>query len=167
MLSSLFPVVFQYFKDNTTSLTGTDYRYTCCAKLKNVYGEYAWFLIDTVIVQTDETGFPTRTLITCTNIQQFKKDDCVYYNIMKKNQDGIYQIMLEGIENNRVDEYNLTSRETQVINMIGQGYSNKQIADKLFISLNTVQTHRKNILKKTGCKGTAELTNFAFSRGLL
>ena len=115
----------------------------------------------------DEHGFPLKTLITCTNINQFKKDTCLYYNILKKNQDGVYEVMLEGTENNEFDNYKLTHREIQIINLISEGYSNKLIADKLSITLHTVKSHRKNILKKTQCHGTAELTNFAFSRGLL
>jgi DNA-binding CsgD family transcriptional regulator len=167
LLNSLLPTVFQYFKENSTSVTGTDYRYTCSIKLKNIYNLFHWYLVDTVIIEVNESGFPLTTLITCTNINQFKKDECVYYNIMKKNTDGVYEVMLEGTDDNKKNEYNLTSREIEIINLIGQGYTNKQIAEKLYISLNTVQTHRKNLLKKIQCTGTAELTNFAFSRGWL
>ena len=167
ILNSLLPVVFKYFKENSTQITGTDYRYTVSMKLKNIYNIYEWYLVDTVIIEVDENGFPLRTLITSTNINAFKKDEPVYYNIMKKNADGIYEIVLEGTENNAQDQYLLTQREVQIISLISQGYTNKEIADKLFISEHTIKTHRKNILKKTQCKGTAELTTFAFSRGLL
>jgi DNA-binding CsgD family transcriptional regulator len=167
MINLLLPVVLKYFKENATMLTGTDYRYTCCAKLKNVYDKYEWYLIDTAIVQVNESGFPVTTLITCTNIHHFKKDNCVYYNIVKKNQDGVYEVMLEGTENNELDQYKLTPREIQIINLISRGFTNKQIGEELSIAVHTVQTHRKNILRKTKCQGTAELTNFAFSRGLL
>jgi DNA-binding CsgD family transcriptional regulator len=167
LLNILFPVVLKYFKENATAGTGTDYRFSWSAKLKNIYSKYEWYLIDTTIMDVNENGFPLSTLITCTNINQFKKGEFVYYNILKKNSDGVYKIMLEGTENNELDPYQLTPREIQIINLIGQGYLNKQIADRLFITINTVQTHRKNILKKTRCQGTAELTNFAYSRGLL
>jgi DNA-binding CsgD family transcriptional regulator len=166
ILNRLLPTVFKYFKENSTFSTGTDYRYTCCVKIKNCYDAYHWYLIDTMIIEVDPHGFPLRTLITCTNISQFKKDECVYYNIMKKNSDGIYELVLEGADKN-IAELRLTPREIQIINLIVQGETNKQIADKLFISLNTVQTHRKSIMKKTQCTGTAELVNFAFSKGLL
>jgi DNA-binding CsgD family transcriptional regulator len=167
LLNVLFPTVLKYFKTNSTATTGTDYRYTCCLQLRNSYDEYIWYLVDTVLFEVDENGFPVRALITCTNIDQVKKDDCVYYNITKKNAEGIYEVVLEGTADNRISELKLTSREIQIINLISQGSTNQQIADKLFISLNTVQTHRKNIMKKTKCSGTAELTNFAFTRGLL
>jgi DNA-binding NarL/FixJ family response regulator len=137
-------------------------------KMKNIYDVYEWYLVDTVIIEVNQTGFPMRTLITCTNIHQFKKDECVYYNIVKKNSDGIYELMLEGKADNIKDDYKLTPREIEIINLIAQGNTNKQIAHRLYISLNTVQkTHRKSILRKTKCSGTAGLTNFAFVRGLL
>jgi DNA-binding CsgD family transcriptional regulator len=167
MLNSFLPVVIKYFKDNSQHIVATDYRYTCCIMVKNFYDEFLWYLIDTVIIEVDDSGSPVRTLITCTNIHQYKKDDLIYYNLLRKNADGVYEVLLEGVEDNLKNEYQLTSREIQIINMISQGHTNKEIAERLFVSLNTVKTHRKNILKKTGCRGTAELTNFAFSRGLL
>jgi DNA-binding CsgD family transcriptional regulator len=167
LLNGYLPVVFKYFKDNSAHINGTDYRYSCCIKAKNIYDVYQWYLIDTTIIEVDENGSPQRTLITCTNINQFKKDELVYYNILKKANDGIYEVLLEGVEDNRRDEYQLTPREIQIVNLISQGYTNKKLAEKLFVSIDTVKTHRKNIMKKTKCKGIAELTNFAFSRGLL
>jgi DNA-binding CsgD family transcriptional regulator len=151
LVNNLLPTVLKYFKEHSTQATGTDFRYTCCMRLKNIYDVY----------------HPVRTLVTATNISQFKKDELVYYNILKKNQDGVYEVMLEGTADNNISELQLTPRELQIINLISQGLTNKEIASKLFISLNTVQTHRKSIMRKTKCSGTAELTNFAFTRGLL
>lgn len=55
---------------------------------------------------------------------------------------------------------NLTVRELQIIECIIKHYSNKQIADELFISERTVETHRKNIYRKTNTKGEASLILF-------
>jgi DNA-binding CsgD family transcriptional regulator len=167
LLNAYLPVVFKYFKDNAHAIVGTDYRYSCCIQVKNVHDVYQWYLIDTTIIEVDELGSPQRTLITCTNINQFKKDDLVYYNILKKTNGGIYEVLLEGVEDNKKDEYQLTPREVQIVNLISQGFTNKDLANKLFVSIDTVKTHRKNIMRKTKCRGIAELTNFAFSRGLL
>ena len=51
----------------------------------------------------------------------------------------------------------LTRREKEILTCITEGLSSKQIADKLFISENTVSNHRKNMLAKTGAKSSAEL----------
>lgn len=54
----------------------------------------------------------------------------------------------------------LSIREIDVIGLIMQGYSNKEIATRLFISFETVKTHRKNILRKIGVNNTAALMNY-------
>lgn len=58
------------------------------------------------------------------------------------------------------EELNLTARELQIIECIIKHYSNKKIADELFISERTVETHRKNIYRKTNTKGEASLIQF-------
>jgi DNA-binding NarL/FixJ family response regulator len=53
--------------------------------------------------------------------------------------------------------YNLTDREIEIVQQIAEGKTSKQIADLLFISVHTVETHRRNILKKTGKHNIDEL----------
>lgn len=54
----------------------------------------------------------------------------------------------------------LTIRELEVMNLLMQGLTNKEIAGRLFISYETVKSHRKNILQKTNCKNTAALISY-------
>jgi len=51
----------------------------------------------------------------------------------------------------------LTKREIEILKLIGEGLSSKQISDKLFISLNTVETHRRHLLEKLQVKNSMEL----------
>ena len=60
----------------------------------------------------------------------------------------------------------LTPRERQTVQLLGEGKSNKQIADALGISTGTVETHRKNILSKLHLHSTAELVRFAIRNNL-
>jgi DNA-binding NarL/FixJ family response regulator len=55
----------------------------------------------------------------------------------------------------------LSSRETEIIHLIAEGRTNKEIAEKLFLSIHTIKTHRKNIIKKLGFtfKNTAEFAS--------
>ena len=61
----------------------------------------------------------------------------------------------------------MTSREAEVLRMIAQEYSNGQIAEKLFISIRTVDTHRRNLLEKLNLKNTAGLVKYAIEKGLI
>ena len=62
---------------------------------------------------------------------------------------------------------NLTAREIEIIRCIAQDLSNKQIAEKLFISERTVETHRKNIFRKIDIHSVVGLIDFAKKRKLI
>ena len=61
----------------------------------------------------------------------------------------------------------LTARELEVLKLIAEAYTSKQIADALFISIKTVERHRQNILDKLGMRDRVELTRYAIRRGLI
>jgi len=61
----------------------------------------------------------------------------------------------------------LTHREKEVLHLIAEGYTNHQIADKLFISPHTIDSHRKNLLNKFEVRNTAALINLAMKHNLL
>jgi len=61
----------------------------------------------------------------------------------------------------------LTPREIEVLKLIADEYSNPEIAKELFISIRTVDTHRRNLLDKLGAKNTAGLVKYALKKGLV
>ncbi len=61
----------------------------------------------------------------------------------------------------------LTPREREVLCLIAQGYTNRQIAEKLSISVRTVESHRANIIGKLGLRSRVELVRYAREHGLL
>jgi DNA-binding NarL/FixJ family response regulator len=61
----------------------------------------------------------------------------------------------------------LTDREREILDLIAQEYTNKMIAEELFISERTVETHRKNIFKKTGTNSIVGLIKFAYANNLI
>ncbi len=65
------------------------------------------------------------------------------------------------------EESRLTDREIEIIRMIEQDFGNKQIADMLFISERTVETHRKNILRKTNTQTVVGLLKYAYERKII
>jgi DNA-binding NarL/FixJ family response regulator len=65
-----------------------------------------------------------------------------------------------------INKYKISKRELEVVNLIVGGLTNVKIAEKLFISTFTVDTHRKNILQKLEVKNTAELVKKAFEQGI-
>jgi DNA-binding NarL/FixJ family response regulator len=61
----------------------------------------------------------------------------------------------------------LTPRELEVLKLIAEAHTSKEIAQMLFISIKTVERHRQNILDKLGMRDRVELTRYAIRRGLI
>ena len=63
--------------------------------------------------------------------------------------------------------HNLTERELEVIKLVGEGLINKEIADKLNISIRTVDAHKNHIMQKLEIKSTVDLVKFAIKNKLI
>ena len=61
----------------------------------------------------------------------------------------------------------LSEREKEIVQFISEGYTDNEIASQLMLSPKTVNTHRKNILRKLNLKNTALLIRFAFENNLI
>ncbi len=77
-------------------------------------------------------------------------------------------LMKQWLEDGRTEPVDqLTPRELEVVKLIAEAHSSKEIADMLFISIKTVERHRANILEKLGMRDRVELTRYAIKRGLV
>jgi len=65
------------------------------------------------------------------------------------------------------DQKQLTGRENEIYQLLAEGYSSKEIAKSLFISIETVFTHRKNIMRKLNVKNITQLTKHAIKTGVV
>lgn len=71
------------------------------------------------------------------------------------------------IFNKRAIEPILTKKEVAIVKLIAEGYSTKEIAEKEFLSIHTINTHRKNIIKKLNIKTVSELVKYAIRSGIV
>lgn len=83
--------------------------------------------------------------------------------LMRKVRTAVEQ----GETNPYSDSHDLSERERDVLILVAKGMANKEIADRLNISIHTVMSHRKNITHKTGIKSVAGLTVYALLNNLL
>jgi len=89
----------------------------------------------------------------------------------KEISEIILKNYLKQIKNpDRVDEYQeqkLTSRESEILKLVAEGYSNQLIADKLYISVRTVESHKNHIMQKLELSSTVELVKYALKNKII
>jgi DNA-binding NarL/FixJ family response regulator len=71
-----------------------------------------------------------------------------------------------GKEDNFLKQFDLTKREREIIQLLKEGCTNQQIADRLYLSVYTVETHRKNIMHKLNFNNTASLLKYIYEHNL-
>ncbi len=79
----------------------------------------------------------------------------------------ILDVVLEKKREGDRNETGLSEREIEIVKLIAEKYSYQEIAEKLFISIHTVYTHRKNIMKKLNMRSPVELILYAMDKGII
>lgn len=147
-----------------------EYKVSYNFRFKTATGNYQLYNHQALVLTTDVKGNFGKSLNIHTNINHLTS-----YNNKKLSLIGlsghpsflnldIYESS-EGQENEVLPLKKFSVRELQIIKMIAGGMDNNEIAAKLFISVSTVKSHRKNILAKSGCKNTIELVVRSTSEG--
>ncbi|MBL7765317.1 MAG: response regulator transcription factor [Chitinophagaceae bacterium] len=121
-------------------------------------------LVDKMIEQADIAGYLLKTsdkkeLIQA--IEEVSRGNTYFAKEILSELKSFQKIKKEN------EQINLTTREIEIIQCIAQDLSNKQIADQLFISERTVETHRKNIFRKTNIHSAMSLVDFAKKRKII
>ena len=100
-------------------------------------------------------------------LKQFK--DVIEINDSKqKVVTKIFNLLSDNkLTQDKTESIELSNRETDVLVALVKGMTNKEISDKLYISVHTVITHRKNIVRKTGIKSVSGLTVYALLNNLV
>ena len=100
-------------------------------------------------------------------LKQFK--DVIEINDSKqKVVTKIFNLLSDNkLTQDKPESIELSNRETDVLVSLVKGLTNKEISDKLYISVHTVITHRKNIVRKTGIKSVSGLTVYALLNNLV
>lgn len=107
---------------------------------------------------------PHEELLTA--IRSVAKGDAYLYPTATKRLMNEYVDRLNRGEGS--DDYaTLSEREKEVLELAAKGYSNKEIAEQLIISVKTVETHKSNVMEKLGLKTRPELIKYAMKKGLL
>jgi DNA-binding CsgD family transcriptional regulator len=132
-------------------------------RIRRKHGDYIRILQQVITLQTKNEKV-VRTLGIHTNISHIKPEGKPTLSFIGlQGQPSYYQIQLD---KNIVSTTNgLSLRENQILNQLAQGKLSKEIASELHLSIHTINTHRRNMLEKTGTNNIAELVSLAFRNG--
>ncbi len=127
-------------------------------------GQYIQFLQKSIVVESDTSGHPLLYLRYGYDISHLVKPS-VGLIINSPHETLIWNY---NTNNKRLEQINLMSlHEKKILALLAEGKHSKEIADMLFISSHTIDTHRRNLLKKTNCIDTTALITFAKMTGLI
>jgi DNA-binding CsgD family transcriptional regulator len=142
------------------------YKFAFTFKHNNPDGREITILQTSIFLKWDERGRPLVKLILASDISAYKENRDVVFFVSRLNPDGKNELLLQKNLTSRADCV-LSSREIGIVELIAAGHSNKTIAERLGISVHTVKNHRKTILKKLGCKNSAQVITLAMLYGFL
>ena len=115
------------------------------------------------IVLAGGENLPQLSGVPTLNIYQSEKD--LVKSILRMHEHGHHGG--KHPQSEIINSHDLSAREIEVLKLITKGFINKEIAEKLSISLTTVISHRKNITEKLGIKSVAGLTIYAVMNGYI
>lgn len=133
-------------------------------RLRKKDGSYIRILQQIVTIHTDEDGAVLRTFVVHTDISHLKKDNRMVLSFIGLDGEPSY-IDVDPIQKLSPSIEILTRREKEILQLLAQNYTSKQIAEALHISHRTVATHRKNIHRKTETSTVLELVQLAVNKG--
>jgi DNA-binding CsgD family transcriptional regulator len=128
-------------------------------------GRYTRLLQQNRILQHDSEGNMTHTLFTLSTLDHLNLQGPLSAAVL--DQHGALYQTLDFTTGTFQQRQPLTPRQQQILKLVGQGLSSKEIAQALDIKLHTVHSHRRDMLTKTGCRNTGELMRLAMAMGLL
>lgn len=131
-------------------------------------GSYQIFNHQAIVISVDEEGRFGKSLNIHTNINHITTvNNYKVHLIGLQDATDIIQLNInDENESTNIPAY-FSKRESEIINLMSLGLTSTEIAKKLFISVHTVKNHRRNLLKKSGSKSSAELIAKCIIEGLL
>jgi DNA-binding CsgD family transcriptional regulator len=131
-------------------------------RLRRADGSYVRLLEQSKVLQLDRRGNVTHLLGVCTDITDWKRSD-----VLSASVDSAHaHTCLSADDEQSPKRQGLSQREREIIRLVSEGYNSQEIADRLFISVHTVNTHRRNISGKTKTRTAGSLVRYALTNSI-
>lgn len=135
-------------------------------RMQHKQGHYVRLLQQVITIETDEKGAIVKTMGIHSDISDLKKEGLPVLSFIGLDGEPTYEnVQVEGKFSFLKPEERFSPREKEILNKLIQGKTSEEIAKELFISKETVNTHRRNMLSKCEVKNTIELVNLSVKNG--
>ncbi len=152
------------FFSNFSAETTMKYKIRYDYRLRHKNGNYVRILQQIYTIQTSTEGRPLRVINIHTDITHLKPNGRPILSFIGIEGEPSYiDVKLDTIF--KPTKETLTKREKEILINLIDGHSSKSISEKLFLSIETINTHRRNILRKTRTKNTSEIVIKAIREG--
>ena len=147
-----------------------DFKMSLTFRMLNALGKYYWILVQYPDVIFDDNNRIVYGLVLVTDISHIKNHGEAMMNIFSRNEQSYQQYFC--LNRNTITETEfifppVTQREKEILLLLTEGHSSKQIASLLHISTKTVDNHRQNMLHRTGSKSSSELVSMGIRLGMV
>jgi len=159
-LKELHVAIFNYYY-NTPVNQRSGLRFSYNFRVQRADNIYIHLLRQSIFIGSTKEGKPTLEFVTATDITGFRNDNDMLLTVHQLSDKGIYSLCHEAKLSGRT--HGLSGRERQVLELVRQGYTTKEIACKLYLSIETVKSHRKNIIAKMGAVNMIGATSMFFT----
>ncbi len=153
--------IIEYFETNPAELF--EMECSIAVRLRKKDGSYFKALRQTTIIETNSENLMTKSFSILSDISHIKTNNSVEWNCTCKGQ--LISSLRTFIEKKHKKFFTL--RELEILNFLKLGKKSRDIAEKLFLSKHTVDTHRRKMLAKSTCSNTVELLSFARSNAII
>jgi len=138
-------------------------------RMKDAEGQYRLFLQQGLVLTMDEQNRVGRVLGVHSDISHIVEENNrkISFIGMRGERSYLGLDVFKGEESIIASENLLSEREIEIIRLLAEGMTAKEIGDALFLSFHTVRTHRKNILEKLQCRNTTQLVAKCIKKGII
>ncbi|WP_316842213.1 LuxR C-terminal-related transcriptional regulator [Pedobacter gandavensis] len=144
------------------------YKTSYCFRFKLADGSYELFHNESVYLSKDDSGRIAQVLHIHTNVNHITSVNNYMPSLVDtKGSKKMWPVNVNREPESHALNLQFSKREMEIIKLIALGYKSEEIADSLFISLHTVHSHRKNIIRKSGVKTSSELISLCVREGLI
>ncbi len=160
--------ILKYIYENLRGSSILNYKMSYCFRFKTADGTYQLFQHQAIVLSVDENGSFGKSLNIHTNISHItdvNNHKVTLIGILDEN--CFIQLDIKPTIPPISSPCIFSKRQKEIIHLIADGLKNQKIAEKLFISLNTVKNHRKAILKKAYVNNSSELIAKCITEGLI